>query len=334
MSRPRVVAVVGATATGKTELGESLADSLGGEIVCADSRQVYRELEVGTGKPTRAQRETRPHHLFDALSLAGPSSGWCPPAAVASAGWYARVARVACQDILARGRTPVLVGGSGLYLAALQRGLAPTPRVPSAVRERVRAALAEHGPAALHQQLARSDPETAARLAPRDAQRVARALEVLEASGHPLSWWHARPGADALAADWRVLELVVPPARLARRIAARTVALFEAGLVDETRALIAAGLAAPLARLHAVGYDEAAELLAGRCSVEAARERVSLRTRQLAKRQRTWFRHQVEAVRIEVEHETPAARLAAARRALGATAAHRAPGSATRGPAR
>ena len=328
MSRPRVVAVVGATATGKTELGESLADAVDGEIVCADSRQVYRELEIGTGKPTRAERDARRHHLFDALSLAAA------PAGAASAGWYARAARAACQDILARGRTPVLVGGSGLYLAALQRGLAPTPRVPSAVRERVRAALAADGPAALHAQLARSDPETAARLAPRDAQRVARALEVLEATGHPLSWWHGRPGAGALPADWRVLELVVPPARLAPRIAARTAALFEAGLVEETRDLIAAGLAEPLARLHAVGYDEAIELLAGRCTADQARARVSLRTRQLAKRQRTWFRHQIEAVRIEVEHEPPAARLAAALRALGATAAHPAPGSAPRGPAR
>ena len=126
----------------------------------------------------------------------------------------------------------------------------------------------------------------------------------------------------------------MPPARLAPRIAARTAALFEAGLVEETRDLIAAGLAEPLARLHAVGYDEAIELLAGRCTADQARARVSLRTRQLAKRQRTWFRHQIEAVRIEVEHEPPAARLAAALRALGATAAHPAPGSAPCGPAR
>ncbi len=292
MSRaPLVVAVVGATATGKTDLAGALAARLDAEIVCADSRQVFRELEIGTGKPAPGQRAQRPHHLFDALGLGDR----------ASAGWYARAARAACAAIHARGRLPVLVGGSGLYLAAARSGLADEPPHDPALRERLKVEAASCGPEALHHRLALSDPEAAARLKPRDTQRITRALEVLEASGRPLSWWLARPRGPAVAGEWRVFELTAAPDALAGRIARRTRWMFDSGLVEETRALLAAGHEVALAALRAVGYDEAMELNAGRMTRREAEERTSLRTRQLAKRQRTWFRHQVEAVRLPAD---------------------------------
>src|SRR6185436_6072652 len=172
MSRPPVVAVVGATATGKTDLGEALAARLGGEVVCADSRQVFRELDVGTGKPSAAERGVRPHHLFDALSIGEP----------ASAGWYARAAGAAIAEIRARGRVPVLVGGSGLYLRAAEDGLAATPAANAAIRERFEQAWDAGGAVTAFERLRREDPETAARLDPADRQRIVRALEVLESS--------------------------------------------------------------------------------------------------------------------------------------------------------
>jgi tRNA dimethylallyltransferase len=289
MPRDLIVAIVGATATGKTALGEALAAALGGEVVCADSRQVYRELEIGTGKPAPAERAARPHHLFDALALGER----------ASAGWYAAAARAACAAIAARGRVPVLVGGSGLYLDAARRGLAAEPPHDPSIRARLGAELARRGVQALHRRLAAADPETAARLAPGDAQRITRALEVLEASGRPLSAWHAAGRGGAVPGTWRVIELICAPRSLAPRIERRTGWMFEHGLIEETRAVIAAGSRPALERLRAVGYDEALALIDGALARTEAEARVNLRTRQLAKRQRTWFRHQVEAARLD-----------------------------------
>ena len=286
---PRVVAILGATATGKTELGERLAHRLDTEVVCADSRQVYRELEIGTGKPAPRERAAVPHHLFDALRLDQR----------ASAGWYARAAAEACRAIAARGHLPVLVGGSGLYFKALASGLSGAPpRVPE-IRARLEAELDASGPEEMHRRLAERDPETAARLRPRDRQRITRALEVLEASGRPISWWHARETSPALEARWRMFELGLEAKALGERIERRTRAMFDGGLVEETRALLEDGLEPALGRLNAVGYDEALDLIAGRITRAEAEERTSARTRQLAKRQRTWFRHQVQATRLD-----------------------------------
>ncbi len=289
MSPARVLAVVGATATGKTALAEALADAVGGEVVCADSRQVFRDLDVGTGKPDAGQLAARAHHLFDSLTLGER----------ASAGWYARAARAACAALHARGRVPVLVGGSGLYLAAARRGLAQEPPHDPALRAALVAEAAALGTPALHARLAAADPETAYRLAPADTQRVTRALEVLEASGRPLSWWHRQPPGPAVSGEWRVVEITCGPAALDERIAARTRWMFTHGLVEETRGIVDSGRAPALRALRAVGYDEALDLIAGGLDRTAAEARTTLRTRQLAKRQRTWFRHQVDAARID-----------------------------------
>lgn len=302
----RLVAIVGATATGKTDLGEALADAIGGEVVCADARQVFAELEVGTGKPTPAERAARPHHLFDALSLG----------ARASAGRWAALARATCEALFARGVTPVLVGGSGLYVRALLDGLHAEPPHDAAIRARLAEERRTLGPESLHARLAAIDPETAARLSPRDGQRVTRALEVAEASGRPLSWWHAQASREGFDADARVLEVTCAPAPLAARIDQRTRAMFAGGLVEETRALLERGLREPLTALRAIGYDEAMGLLDGAFDRATAVERTSLRTRQLAKRQRTWFRHQLDGERLDVAALAPHDALAAARAAL------------------
>lgn len=300
-----VAAIVGATATGKTDLAEALAEALGGEVVNADARQVFRELEIGTGKPTRAQRAARPHHLFDLLALGER----------ASAGTWAAAARAACEDVFARGRAVVLVGGSGLYVNALRLGLHAEPPHDAALRAALDAEREALGIEALHARLATLDPPTAARLAPRDAQRITRALEVHAASGRPLSWWHARERAG-LAADWRVLETTCPPDALAARIEARTAGMFRDGLVEETAALLDAGLRGPLAKLRAIGYDEAMGVADGHLTLAEARARTDARTRQLAKRQRTWFRHQVAGERLDVHEMAPPAALRAALAAL------------------
>jgi len=284
-----IVALVGATATGKTALGEALAARIGGEIVCADARQVFRELEIGTGKPTPAERTSLPHHLFDWLSL-----GERP-----SAGGLARAAAEVCEACFARGSRPLLVGGSGLYVEALQRGLHPEPPRDPAVRERLQRECETSGVEALHARLAALDPDAARTLKPRDRQRVLRALEVVEVSRHTLGWWREHARESPLAADWRAFQLVIEPALLRTRIAERTEAMWRGGLLEETRALVAAGKEEPLRRLSAIGYDEALEVLAGRLAPEAAKQAISLRTGQLAKRQRTWFRHQLLATAID-----------------------------------
>jgi tRNA dimethylallyltransferase len=283
--RRTLIAIVGVTASGKTAAGEEVARALGGEVVCADARQVFRELELGTGKPTPAERASQPHHLFELLSL-----GEQP-----TAGAWARAAAAVCESCFARGVVPVLVGGSGLYLNALRDGLHPEPPKDAAVRASLEAECAEAGVPAMHERLRALDAATAAKLAPRDRQRILRALEVVRVSGQPLAWWRARPREAPLAADWLAWELVCDARELSRRIEQRTHEMWAHGLLEETRALLDSGHEAALRRLAAIGYDEALERLAGRMTAAAAERRMNERTRQLAKRQRTWFRHQFDA---------------------------------------
>ena len=291
--RRTIVALVGATATGKTALGEAVAARAGGEVVCADARQVFRELEIGTGKPTPAERAERPHHLFDWLAL-----GERP-----TAGGWAHAAAAACEACFARGTLPVLVGGSGLYLDALQRGLHPEPPKDASVRTRLADECEHSGVEAMHARLATLDPDAGRALKPRDRQRVLRALEVVEVSGHTLGWWRAHAREAPLAAEWRAFQLVVEPGMLRARIAERTEAMWGDGLLDETAALVAAGKTEALERLAAIGYDEAMDVLAGRSTPEAAKQAMTVRTAQLAKRQRTWFRHQLSSTALEVSRD-------------------------------
>lgn len=285
----RLIAIVGATATGKTAVGEQVARTLGGAVVCADARQVFRELEIGTGRPTPAERAAQPHHLFDLWSLGER----------ATAGAWARAAAEVCERLFAEGRTPVLVGGSGLYLSALQLGLHPEPPKDAALRARLEVECEAIGSEGMHAKLQALDPDAASRLAPRDRQRVLRALEIIRVGGKPLAWWREQPRQAPLAAEWLSFELTCEASVLAARIDHRTAEMWAAGLQQETAALVEAGLEPPLRRLAAIGYDEALEVLAGTLDRAAAMQRMSERTRQMAKRQRTWFRHQMKSEPVE-----------------------------------
>jgi tRNA dimethylallyltransferase len=308
VSPPDVLALVGPTGTGKTAVSLELAAALDAEIVCGDSRQIFRGLDAATGKPTAAERALRPHHLFD----------WLEVTESPSAGAYARAARAALAQITARGRVAVVVGGSGLYLRALAVGLARVPPIPETVRRAVREEMAAHGPEELHARLAELDPALAARLAPRDRQRIARGLEVARASGRPLSSWLTEaPPALPAGERWLFLGLTLERATLYGRLDRRTAGFFAGDLLPETRALLARGVPPDAPGLRSLGYAQAVAHLLGRASYETALARAQLETRRYAKRQWTWWRQ--EGPRVDLrwleagESEPPGA---VARRAL------------------
>jgi tRNA dimethylallyltransferase len=284
--RPRIVCVVGPTASGKSALGLAIAERLDAEIVCADARQVYRDLEIGTAKPTAAERARVPHHGLDLV----------PPDASFDVGRYRAAAMAAIDDVTARGRPVVVVGGTGLYVRALLHGLCPAPPRAPRVRAVLQRWAAREGVPALHRRLAVVDPAAAARVHANDAVRIVRALEVALVSGRRLSDWqrtHAFAGAPF---DAFVVGLAVPTAELDARIAARVDAMLAAGWLDEVRALVARGHPDDAPVWRTLGYPEMRAVVEGRADVGAARAGTVLATRRYAKRQRTWFRREPEVV--------------------------------------
>ena len=278
--RPSGLCLAGPTASGKTAIALALAARLPLEIVSVDSAQVYRGMDIGTAKPDAAERAAVPHHLIDILD----------PAQVYSAAQFAADARRLAAEIRARGRLPLLVGGTMLYFKALRDGMSVLPAADPAVRAALDAQAEAEGWPALHAELARVDPVSAARLAPGDRQRVQRALEVFRVSGRPLSAWHEAP-ATTNDEVWPMLSLE-PASRawLHARIAQRFDAMLAAGFLDEVRALRARGDLHPgLPSMRCVGYRQAwAALDAG--DLTPLRETGIAATRQLAKRQGTWLR--------------------------------------------
>ncbi|TXI23354.1 MAG: tRNA (adenosine(37)-N6)-dimethylallyltransferase MiaA [Ottowia sp.] len=299
-TRPPAIAVMGPTASGKTAFAIELARRHGGEIVSVDSALVYRGLDIGAAKPDAAERAGVPHHLLD---MRQP---WQPY----SAAEFAVDARAAIEGILARGKLPVLAGGTGLYFRALLRGLAPMPEADPALRAALAAEAVQRGWAALHADLSRVDPAAAARIGPGDAQRIQRALEVFARSGRPISAWQRDRPPPRL--PLRVLKLVLAPgerATLHARIARRFDAMLQAGFLDEVRALRVLpplrGHPAPLdlPALRAVGYRQAWEHLDGVSSAAEFRDRAIFATRQLAKRQLTWLRGELDGRRFDPERD-------------------------------
>ena len=278
--QPLVIVLLGPTASGKTDLAIALAQALDLAVLNVDSRQLYRQMDVGTAKPTAAQRGQARHELLD---LRDPDQ----PINLQE---FRAIAEAQLNAELARKPLALLAGGSGLYLQALTQGLEP-PAVPP--QPQLRAQLAALGQPLCHQLLRQGDPAAAARIAPADAVRTQRALEVLYATGRPLS---SQQGATP--PPWRVLELGLNPTDLTARIASRTRGLFAAGLVAETEALIERyGAGLPL--LNTIGYSEAKQQLAGELSETEAIALCEQRTRQFAKRQRTWFRRRHAPIWLE-----------------------------------
>jgi tRNA dimethylallyltransferase len=274
-----ILALVGPTGTGKTELALQLAHRLDAEIVNCDSRQVYRYLDIGTAKPSAAERAAARHHLFDVVDPDEPFD--CAR--------YRVLARAAIAEIRARGRRVVLVGGTGLYLKVLRYGLMPAPPRDAALRERLRALEAAQ-PGALHAQLQRVDPAAAARLHAHDRARVIRALEVYELTGAPLSARQAAHGFRAPELPCRVVGLHMDRRALYARLDARCAAMIAHGLIDEVRALWQRGYGPELTPLRSIGYREIGAHLRGDCDLPSALAAMQRATRRFAKRQLTWFR--------------------------------------------
>jgi len=295
MSHP-LIAIAGPTATGKSDLALCLARALGGEVVNYDAMQVYRGLDIGTAKVDAGIRREIPHHLLD---VAGVGEFF-------SAGRYQELARAALEGIRERGRFPILAGGTGFYLRALRRGLFEGPERDEAVRDRFRRIAARRGWGTLHWILGRHDPESAARIMPNDAPRIARALEVLILTGTPLSRHFGASERPLAGFTWRVYGLNLPRPELYARIDRRVERMLAAGLVDEVRGLLAAGCSPEAKGLEAIGYRQVAAFLRGETGYLGMVESIQRETRRYAKRQLTWFRKEPDVVWIDGAGDDPA----------------------------
>ena len=290
--RPLLV-VAGPTAVGKTAVAAAVARDLGAEIVCADSRTVYRGLEIGTAKPSRADRAAVPHHLLDVA----------PPDEVFTAADYQRLARAAIAGIRLRGRVPILLGGTGLYIRAVVDGLAIPAVAPDwTLRARLQDEERSGGEGTLHRRLAAADPSAAAAIHPRNLRRVIRALEILELAGGR----RAAPRADAPERSAVMVALTMDRRRLHERIDRRIDEMLAAGLADEVRRLLAAGYAPSLPALQGLGYKELVPYVRGECGLPEAVARLRRNTRRYAKRQWTWFRSDARYRWVDVDDDAPA----------------------------
>jgi tRNA dimethylallyltransferase len=286
----RVIAVVGATATGKSGLAVELARALRGEIVNADSMQLYRGMDIGTAKEPAAARQDVPHHLLDV---------W-PVTQTANVADYQKLARAAIEEITARGQVPVLVGGSGLYIRAALDDL-DFPGTDTGTRARLEDELAVAGPAALHARLATLDPAAAAAILPGNGRRIVRALEVIEISGRPFSatmpsYEQVRPAVQ--------IGLTLPRPELDLRIAARVDRMWQAGLEAEVAHLVGQGLRDGRTASRALGYQQLLRYLDGEYTLAEARLETIKATRRFARRQEAWFRRDPRVTWLDATKET------------------------------
>ena len=280
--KPRVLVIAGPTASGKSELALQLAEQLDGEIVCADSLTVYRGLDIGSAKPTDWQRSRVPHHLLDIRDPGEPFT----------AADFMTEARRAVDEILARGKRPLVVGGTGLYLRVLLHGLTDAPGEDPFLRQQLTTRAAQEGPETLLEELRQVDPETAARCHPNNLVRIVRALEVWLTTGTPFSRFQQQHGFSDAPYDPLLLCLDLPRPELYQRVNRRVTAMLEAGLVTEVQNLLQAGIPADARPLQAIGYKEVLAHLRGETDLESMTELIRRNTRHLAKRQLTWFRRE------------------------------------------
>jgi tRNA dimethylallyltransferase len=284
-----VIAILGPTASGKSELGLALAERLSGEIVCCDSMQVYRGMDIGTGKPTPAEQARCPHHLLDLVD---------PDEPFHAAAWATR-ARAVIDDIRSRGRTPLIAGGTGLYFRALREGLFDAPPPDPVIRARHPAEAVLLGVPALHRRLVETDPEAAAKIRPGDLVRTSRALEVYEQTGIPIS--ELRRRAPRPLFPWRLFVVILdyPLAKLRTLIQGRVERMMAAGLLAEVEALRKAGFGRTRA-MAALGYKQLGQHLDGLLTLQEAVAQTKTATSAYARRQRTWFRREPADLRAPV----------------------------------
>ncbi|HJZ64881.1 MAG TPA: tRNA (adenosine(37)-N6)-dimethylallyltransferase MiaA [Candidatus Acidoferrum sp.] len=277
-----LVAIVGPTASGKSALGIALAKRFDGEIVACDSTQLYRGFDIGTAKPTKAERAEIPHHLLDVLN----------PEEASTAGDYRGRAEVVLVNLKARKKLPIFTVGTGLYLRALLEGLTELPQRSEEIRERLRESAAGHSPRHLHGMLAKLDAETAAKIAPADEQKIIRAIEVCLLTAKPISEVH-RTGRKPLL-GWRAVKIGLQPPRegLVQRIHARTDTMLASGWLEEVQSLLAKSYPENAKPFDFIGYHELREVLNRTMPLSEARGAIQQATRQYAKRQITWFRRE------------------------------------------
>ena len=293
LERPPVVVVTGPTASGKTPLAIELALRFGGEIVNADSMQVFRFMDIGTAKPSAAERARVPHHLIDVVT----------PKQIYSAGRYARDARAAIAGIHARGRVPLLTGGTGLYIRAALHGLIDGVEADEELREQLeseqRQAEREGDSGRLHRRLEESDPDAAARIHPHDTRRIVRALEIATETGRPTSRVRGAHGFED--SPYRVLHIALAPERpeLYARIDRRCQAMIESGLLQEVRDLVREGYGTELRPMRAIGYRHIVPVMEGRDTLANALEEMRRDTRHFARRQITWLRRVPDAIWVD-----------------------------------
>ena len=280
---PRIWLIAGPTASGKSALALRLAREIGAEIVNADALQLYADLRLLTARPSPEEEAQAPHHLFGTVDAA---EGW-------SVGRWLRAAVALTDEIAARGRATVIVGGTGLYFRALTHGLAEVPDTPPQIRVQTAAEFEAMGEAAFRQRLAEADPAAEARISPADRQRLTRAWEVFAATGTSLSDWQARTDPAIAPGSWSGVALDPPREALFDRCDARLQIMVEGGALDEVAALAARRLDPNLPAMKAVGYRELAAALAGEVSLAAGLENAQRETRRYAKRQATWLRGQM-----------------------------------------
>jgi tRNA dimethylallyltransferase len=287
----RALIICGPTGVGKTEVAIEVAERLGGEVISADSRQVYRYLNIGTAKPTPEQREKIPHHLID---IVDPNEQF-------TAADYGNLARETIREVFEGGKTPIVSGGTGLYLRALTEGLFYGPPADPEIRGQFERVADEKGEAALYQQLLQVDPEAAERIHPHDRKRIVRALEVFQICGKPLSLLQREGEYPPKEYQFIKVGLTQRREELYKKIEKRVDKMIKEGLLGEVRALIERGYDGELVPLKTVGYKEMFEHLEEKYSLKRAIELVKRNTRRYAKRQLTWFRKDKEIHWFEIE---------------------------------
>ncbi len=291
MSGVKAGFIVGPTGSGKSAIAMDLAEPLGAEIVNADSRQLYRGMNIGTAKPSDAERGRVPHHLID---VRGPDQPL-------DAAEFVAMARRAIFDIARRHQRALVVGGSGLYLRVLRGGIFSGPSASREIRAELEALARERGIGHLHDELARVDPESAARIQRGDLYRIVRALEVYRLTGIPISEHHRRHAFSARDIETMIIAIEVPRERLYANIDRRFDEMIVAGLVEEVRALLAAGYRPERPPLSAIGYREIAAFVRGELTLADAVERAKRESRRLAKRQLTWFRREPGLIWVDAD---------------------------------
>ena len=296
MPRPRLVAIVGPTAAGKSALGIALAQRFGGEIVACDSTAVFRGIDIGTDKVPPDEQQGIAHHLVDVAD----------PTEVYSAARYAQDAVPVIHAITARGRLPIVVGGTGLYFRALTRGLFPGPARHAALRAVLERRAATHGVGELYRWVRRLDPGSAARVQPRDCKRLVRALEVALVSGVPMTTHFDATVSPLADYDVFAIGLRLPAAETAQRVARRVDLQFERGVVAEVEGLLAAGVPATAQALSGLVYRQVVEMLAGVRDEAATRDLIVRENRHYARRQLIWFRKEPTLTWVDGPGESPA----------------------------